>query len=70
MKPKHSWVKRICSNKGPRFFKRGNNNEKVKIHQWFKKNLLMLWHSHCFAQMCFLIETVFKVSDVAHGHLV
>ena len=32
--------------------------------------LLMLWHNHCFAQMCLLIETVSHVSDVAHVSLV
>ena len=32
--------------------------------------LLMLWHSHFFAQWCLLIGTVSQMSDVAHGHLV
>ena len=32
--------------------------------------LLILWHNHCFAQMCLLIGTVSQVSDMAHGPLV
>ena len=32
--------------------------------------LIMLWHNHCVAQMCLLIGTVSKVSEVAHEPLV
>ena len=32
--------------------------------------LLMLWHNHCYMQMCLLIGTVSQVSDVTHGPLV
>ena len=31
--------------------------------------LLMLWHNHCFVQMCLFISTVSQVSDVVHGPL-
>ena len=30
----------------------------------------MLWHNHCFAQICLLIGTVYQVSGVAHESLV
>ena len=30
----------------------------------------MLWHNHCFAQMCLLIGPVSQVRGVAHGPLI
>ena len=32
--------------------------------------LLMLWHNHCFAQMCLLIGTVSQVKNMTHGPIV
>ena len=32
--------------------------------------IIMLWHYHCFAQLCLVIRTVSQVSDVAHRPLV